>query len=74
MYRNLKVYGDEAKKLETGEKFKVVKYTIEGRTVAEFVPLEHFCEKCEEFLKRVDLGHDDEEYVCANEKCSEYGR
>lgn len=68
---NLKVFGLDAKALETGEQFKVVKYTIEGREVAEFIPIEAFCEKCGEFLKEVYIGHDDYDYVCANDKCSE---
>jgi hypothetical protein len=72
MYRNVKVYGKDADKLETGEKFKTVKYSIEGRTVVEFVPLEEFCETCGEYLKRIDIGHDDYDYICSNEKCSEH--
>jgi hypothetical protein len=72
LYKNLKVYGNEAKKFEKGEVFKTVKYSVEGRDVVEFIPIEEFCEKCGEFLKQVYIGHDDYDYVCANEKCSEH--
>ena len=63
----IKVFGDEAKKIDEGDEFRAVKYSIEGHDVVEFVPLEDFCKDCGDYLKRIDIGHDDYDYIC--EKC-----
>ena len=63
----IKVFGDEAKKIETNDQFKAVKYSVEGHDVVELVPLEDFCEDCGTYLKRIDIGHEDYDYIC--EKC-----
>ncbi len=60
----IKVFGDEAKKIDEGDEFKAVKYSVEGHNVVEFVPLEAFCNECGKFLKRIDIGHDDYDYEC----------
>lgn len=60
----VKCFGKEAKKIETGDKFKAIKYSVEGHDVVEFVPLEEFCNECGEYLKRIDIGHDDYDYIC----------
>ena len=63
----IKVFGDVAKKIDEGDEFKAVKYTVEGHTVVELVPAENFCQDCGTYLKRIDIGHDDYDYIC--EKC-----
>lgn len=68
---NFKLYGLDAKNIDEEDTYKVVKYTIEGRLVAELIPLSACCEKCKELLKAFDDGHGDSEYYCVNKECSE---
>ena len=69
-----KLYGDDAKRIDGEITYKIVKYTrkTDGVLVAELVPTYYFCSVCGEWLKEIDLGHDDTDLMCLNEACSEY--
>lgn len=69
----IKVFGEKAKRIEEGQLFRAVRYSVEGRDCIELVPNEYFCTACGVFLKKIDLGHDDEDLVCGNKECKKFG-
>ena len=68
---HFKLYGQDAKLIDEEDKYKVIKYTIEGRTVAELIPLSECCSLCESLLKSFDDGHGGLEYYCSNKECED---
>lgn len=67
----IKVFGTNAIEIEEKEHFIAFHYNVEGNDCVELIPARLCCEKCEELNKVIDLGHDDDDLVCVNEKCSE---
>lgn len=67
----IKVFGTDAIEIDEKEHFIAFHYSVEGRDCVELIPARLCCDKCDEICKVIDLGHDDIDLVCVNEKCSE---